>query len=131
MTDNIIFNATLITDDPGVNMTDTIILDITQVINDAGVTIQDIANNITTNVVFQDNVNTTDTVTFAVSGPPAPSGGGGGPPTFTAPDQPDTTRASVTGLELSEEEHTLSDEFIVNPLFYAASEQGTMELNYL
>jgi len=130
MTDNIIFNATLITDDPGVNMTDTIILDITQVINDAGVTIEDIANNITTNAVIQDNVNTTDTVTFAVSGPPAPSGGGGGPPTFTAPDQPDTTRASVTGLELSEEEHTLSDEFIVNPLFYAASEQGTMELKW-
>jgi len=130
MTDNVIFNATLITDDPGVNVTDTIILDITQVINDAGVTIEDITNNITTNAVIQDNVNTTDTVTFAVSGPPAPSGGGGGPPTFTAPDQPDTTRASVTGLELSEEEHTLSDEFIVNPLFYAASEQGTMELKW-
>ncbi len=58
-------------------------------------------------------------------GPPtiAPSGGGGGIPS-------PTLSGSLTGIQISEPEHTVSSEIIVNPFFLDKIDSGEIEINW-
>jgi len=62
----------------------------------------------------------------ATTSPPGGGGGGGVP----SPISPSTLSGSLTGLQISEPEHTLSTEIIVNPFIIGGSEQGSIEINW-
>jgi len=97
-----------------VNITDTVALTVafTQIIND---------------IIL---VNDTSPALVVVTPPPVTPPGGGGASSGGGGTPSPTLRGALTGLQISEPEHTLSTEIIVNPFFIGGSEQGSIEINW-
>jgi len=133
------FNQTVGTVDNNVNVTDSVtIINSKDQIIPSGANTAIISDSIVLNFTkfLDDESAISDNATInnatAPPVPPPPSGGGssggGGVPT-----QPDPVlSASLTGisLTLSEPEHTLSTEIIINPFFTGVSELGVVILNW-
>ena len=137
-------NQTLDSANNNVNVTDTVStsVGISQTIDSANnnVNVTDtIALTAAFSQIINDIILVNDTVTVvnATLPPVTPPGGGGGPATTAPPSgggggvpSPPTSSGSLTGIQISEPEHTVSSEIIVNPFFLDRIDSGEIELNW-
>jgi len=75
-------------------------------------------------------VNDTSVNVVVVTPPPVIPPGGGGASSGGGGTPAPTLRGALTGLQISEPEHTLSTEIIVNPFFIGGEERGSIEINW-